>query len=164
MTESIAIRPATEGDRPTVLAFLTALSDYELPLYDGLREGADCAEEYFETTSRAVENNNALMLIAEKDGRPAGFIWFCEEMDDDVLLREDARRHGYITDLFVLPEFRGQGVARALMAAVEQRCRALGLDRLRVGAIGANQPARRFYEARGYVPVIVTHEKRLNET
>ena len=124
MTESIAIRPATEGDRPTILAFLTALSDYELPLYDGLRDGADCAEEYFETTRRAAENNNELLLIAEQGGRPTGFIWFHEDIDDDVLLREDARRHGCITDLFVLPEYRGQGIARALMAAVEQHCRA----------------------------------------
>ncbi len=163
MTESIAIRPATEGDRPTILAFLTDLSDYEFPLYDGLRRGADCAEEYFETTSRAAENNNELLLIAELRGRPAGFIWFHEEMDNDVLLREDARRHGYISDLFVLPEFRGQGIARALLAAVEQRCRALGLDRLRVAAIGPNQPARRFYEDQGYAPAIVIHEKRLGD-
>jgi GNAT superfamily N-acetyltransferase len=55
-----------------------------------------------------------------------------------------------IKRMFVVPGARGRGVARALLAALEDEARALGYDVARLDT-GAKQPhAERMYRAAGY--------------
>lgn len=55
-----------------------------------------------------------------------------------------------IKRMFVAPSVRGTGVAVALLRAIEEEARAMGLDRL-VLETGTEQPdAMRFYEREGY--------------
>jgi GNAT superfamily N-acetyltransferase len=57
---------------------------------------------------------------------------------------------GEIKRMFVAPEARGRGVARALLAALEDAARALGYERIRLDT-GAKQPhARALYASAGY--------------
>jgi GNAT superfamily N-acetyltransferase len=53
-------------------------------------------------------------------------------------------------DLAVIPEYRGRGVGRKLIAAVEEKARALGCCRVTLEVL-ADNPARRLYESMGYV-------------
>jgi len=55
-----------------------------------------------------------------------------------------------ISDLAVLPEYRGQGVGRALLAAIEQKARDLGCCRLTLEVQENNGRARHVYERAGY--------------
>ena len=55
-----------------------------------------------------------------------------------------------IHDLAVVPERRGQGVGHALLAAVEQKARALGCIKVTLEVGVDNHGARRLYEAMGY--------------
>jgi GNAT superfamily N-acetyltransferase len=58
-----------------------------------------------------------------------------------------------IKRMYVIPEARGQGVARALLHALEDAARDLGYDIARLDT-GPRQPhAQRMYEAEGYRPV-----------
>ncbi len=57
---------------------------------------------------------------------------------------------GEIEDVFVAPECMGQGVGRALMAALIDRARTLGLRRL---ALDADPHAEAFYARMGFVTV-----------
>jgi len=52
-------------------------------------------------------------------------------------------------DLSVIAEYRGQGVGRLLLAAVEEKARALGCMKVTLEVLEAN-PARKIYEAMGY--------------
>jgi len=55
--------------------------------------------------------------------------------------------------MYVTPEARGRGVARALLAALEDRARALGFTIARLDT-GPKQPvAQRLYELSGYVAI-----------
>ena len=54
---------------------------------------------------------------------------------------------GEITLLYVAPEFRFQGVSKALLAACEERARAMRLPRLR---LTTSFTARQFFLDRGY--------------
>lgn len=60
-----------------------------------------------------------------------------------------------IHDLAVLPEYRGQGVGRALLAAVEQKARELGCCKLTLEVQEYNRRARGLYEAFGFVQACV---------
>jgi ribosomal protein S18 acetylase RimI-like enzyme len=55
-----------------------------------------------------------------------------------------------IHDLAVLPEFRGQGVGRKLLAAVEQKARELDCCKLTLEVQEHNQHARGLYESFGF--------------
>jgi N-acetylglutamate synthase-like GNAT family acetyltransferase len=54
---------------------------------------------------------------------------------------------GEITLLYVAPDFRFQGVSKALLAALEDKARELGLPNC---ALVSTDTAQRFFEARGY--------------
>ena len=55
-----------------------------------------------------------------------------------------------IHDLAVLPERRGEGIGRSLLAAVESKARALGCAKLTLETQEHNSLARRLYEDVGF--------------
>lgn len=65
----------------------------------------------------------------------------------------------YLQDLFTAPTFRGLGVARALIDAVEQWARQRGCDRLYWHTRQDNHTARRLYdrvaENRGFIQYVI---------
>jgi aminoglycoside 2'-N-acetyltransferase I len=65
-----------------------------------------------------------------------------------LLYHGAALRCGYVEGLAVREDWRGQGLARALMDAVEQVVRGA----YQLGAFSASQMARELYSARGWLP------------
>lgn len=61
-------------------------------------------------------------------------------------------RIGEIESLSVLPEFRGSGLGTHLLAQLEERLRASGVDDLVLGVLPGNHDALRLYERLGYRP------------
>lgn len=55
----------------------------------------------------------------------------------------------YLEDLFVLPEFRGRGIGKALMAAVARAAVERGCGRLEWSVLNWNTPAIGFYRSLG---------------
>jgi len=55
-----------------------------------------------------------------------------------------------IHDLAVVPEWRGKGVGRLLLNAVERKARELGCCKLTLEVLENNRVARRLYEAVGF--------------
>ncbi len=55
-----------------------------------------------------------------------------------------------ISDLAVLPEYRGRGFSRSLLAAVEKKARALGCCKITLEVQENNTLARRTYERGGF--------------
>jgi GNAT superfamily N-acetyltransferase len=132
------IRPATRDDVPQILAFIHGLAEYErepdavtATEDDLLRDGFGPNPFYF-------------CLIAEHNGNPAGFAFYFFNYSTWM-----GRPGLYLEDLFVLPEFRGFGIGKALLqrvaaVAVENRC-----PRLQWEVLDWNTPAIDFYAAMG---------------
>ncbi|NUM74981.1 GNAT family N-acetyltransferase, partial [candidate division KSB1 bacterium] len=66
-----------------------------------------------------------LILLAEQENRPAGFIM-------GVKRRASAEGLGYVKLLAVDPSMRRQGIGRQLLQTLEQKLRAAGAKALRV--------------------------------
>ena len=76
-----------------------------------------------------------------------------EEVDDmDLTNAEDETREGeyYIDSLAVLPEYRGQGIARSLMQHQIEHAATLGLPIATLLVDPDNPPALRLYESLGF--------------
>jgi GNAT superfamily N-acetyltransferase len=82
-------------------------------------------------------------LVAWLDGRPAGCVGWRSRGSADAELKR----------MWVTQEFRGRGVAKALLQAVEDSARAAGRTRM-VLETGTEQPeAIGLYVAAGYTPI-----------
>ncbi len=60
-----------------------------------------------------------------------------------------------ITEIHVVPEFRGMGIGDALLDHAEDEARRLGYRYCALHTLASN-PARRFYDRRGYLNVMTT--------
>jgi GNAT superfamily N-acetyltransferase len=83
-------------------------------------------------------------LIAEHDGQPAGFALFFYNYSTWM-----GRPGIYLEDLFVLPEFRGLGIGKALLRRVAAVAMEKGCERLQWEVLDWNTPAIDFYSAMG---------------
>lgn len=71
--------------------------------------------------------------IQHKVREGGGFLAFVESEIAGGVVYEPRDGYLYLGRLAVLPNFRGQGISRALVEAVEQAARQLNLPRVRVG-------------------------------
>ena len=112
--------------------------------------GWDKPSAQFERYVAEAEAGDRVCLVAEVDGRLAGYCTLCWESGYPSFR---AARIPEIVDLNVLPDFRRRGVATALMDALEREAATRGdTIGLGVGLYADYGPAQRMYVARGYLP------------
>jgi ribosomal protein S18 acetylase RimI-like enzyme len=135
----VTIRRATKNDRE-LLRELWEEFEEELDQPAYLRE---TWEEAWADLSDTVREGVA--LVAEQDGRAVGFL-FC-------VLGDTGRQTAHVTDIYVRPEARRQGIGQALLAEVLEPAREAGFDHVSLEVMLRNADARRLYERLGFVPV-----------
>ena len=84
-------------------------------------------------------------LVARVDGRPAGLAIYLEGFST-FACQPLVNLH----DFMVSEQFRGQGVAQRLLAALEDRARALGCCKLTLEVLEGNVPAKALYKKMGF--------------
>lgn len=132
------IRKATEGDVPEILALIRALAAYERAPDAVKATEADLREHGF------GPNPYFQCLIAEEDGRPAGFAFYFFDFSTWM-----GRPGIYLEDIFVYPEFRGRGIGKALLRRVAAVAVEKGCARLKWEVLEWNTPAIEFYRSMG---------------
>ena len=137
---AIIVRDAVRADAALILRFITDLAVYERLEHEVVATAADIERELFGPRPRVF------CQIAEIDGRPAGFaLWY-------YTFSTFQGRHGiWLEDLFVDPAVRGQGIGKALLRDLAQRCAREELGRLEWAVLDWNQPSIDFYAAQGAV-------------
>ena len=157
----LVIRPYRETDRDAVIAAEIDLQEYERTLHDTRLPGAAVMEAYLDRLQQRVAAQSGAILIAEEDGRFLGLVACVVARDDAVQETADSNVYGYITDIYVVPDRRGSGLAQALLRAAEAHLAPTGVSRVRLSVLAANAMARRAYEKHGFEPYEVMYEKRL---
>ena len=130
--ETITVREATPDDATTLARMLD--------LFDGM--GAAPAQ----VAARMVACESVLTtFLGEMDGQPVGFA--CLRLVPHLQGDEpDAE----LTDIYVEAPFRRHGVARALIARVEEAARASGASEMVIITDFDNEVAQAAYRAAGY--------------
>ena len=134
----ITIRKAAKADIPQILAFIRALADFEHAPEAAVATEADLERDGF--GPRPFYD----CLIAEHDGRPAGFALYFFNYSTWL-----GRPGLYLEDLFVYPELRGKGIGKALLQQVAAVAVENGCQRLQWEVLDWNAPAIDFYRAMG---------------
>jgi GNAT superfamily N-acetyltransferase len=138
---TLVIRAAEPKDVPVMAELIRQLArfeklEHEVVLTEDLvMEGLFGARPYAEAR------------IAEEDGQPIGFALFFHTFSTFL-----ARPGLYLEDLFVLPQHRGRGVGRALLAHLARVAAERGCGRLEWAVLNWNSEAIRLYERLGAHP------------
>ena len=132
------IRKATAADAALILEFIRALAAFERA------PNAVTATEEGLLRDGFGPNPFYYCLIAEHNGRPAGFAFYFFNYSTWV-----GRPGIYVEDLFVLPEFRRRGIGKVLLKQVAAIALEHGCQRLQWEVLDWNTPAIDFYRAMG---------------
>jgi GNAT superfamily N-acetyltransferase len=138
----VRLERATERDVPVILALIKSLAEYER------MAGHVVADEALVHASLFGPAPSAEVVVARAGGEAVGFaVWFHSY---STFL---SRRGLYLEDLFVVPEWRGRGVGRALLVylaqvAVERNC-----GRMEWSVLNWNETAIGFYRSLGAKPM-----------
>ena len=159
----IRIEAFQPSDFRSVVAFVEAIQEHEREQVPDLRPGPEIGTQYAEMLMRTTVERNGCMVMARTGAGTVGFACAWIEKDDDPLLRDDARTHAYVSDLFVDQNWRRQGIASRLMDEIEATMQSRGCSRIRVCAKAANQLAIACYTVRGYQPYEIIFAKRLDD-
>lgn len=158
MTAPLIIRPATPDDRPHLRRAIVELQDYERLRHPTRLPGEQVADVYLDWMVRQAEANG-IVLVAERDDSFIGFVAGWIEQTDNIGETADSNRFGYISDLCVMPAFRGQQIAAQLLDGIEQYFRRIDVIRLRINALAVNRSAWTSYERAGFLPYEILYEK-----
>ncbi|HST55559.1 MAG TPA: GNAT family N-acetyltransferase [Solirubrobacteraceae bacterium] len=132
------IRPAQPDDVPLLLELFAGLAEYEHLTHELRTTEQQLADALF------APNPAASALIAERDSAALGYALFFPTFSSFL-----GTSGVWLEDLFVVPDHRGQGVGKALIAAVAAHVVARGGARLEWAALDWNTPALGFYKRLG---------------
>jgi GNAT superfamily N-acetyltransferase len=134
----IRIERATERDVPLILELINGLAVYEKLAHEVTATEAGLRETLFGARPAAD------VIIAYAGDTPAGFALFFPNYSTFL-----GKPGLYLEDLFVRPEYRGQGLGLALMKRLAQIAVERGCGRFEWSVLDWNEPAIGFYRGLG---------------
>ena len=135
------IRPVRRGDEAELAAMIHELAEFE-------RAAAECTVTESQLGTALFGDRPVVFgHIAEVDGTPAAAaLWFYNFSTWDGVAGI------YLEDLFVRPQFRRRGLARALLSTLARECVEHGYSRLSWAVLDWNADAIATYDALGGKP------------
>ena len=142
----VEVRSAEPADLPTVMRLWASGRDEMVRL----GRAAAPVEQIAPRLERGMRMGELEVLIARRDGRPAGFVVLRETPLS--FLQEPALS---IDELFVEPEHRRHGVARAMLSRVASRAERSGADQIVSSVTPLARETHRFFARLGFIPLTV---------
>ena len=134
-------RFARREDTGLILQFIRELADYEKMLDQVVADEATLEEWLF-------DKQKAEVLFVMADGKEAGFALFFHNFSTFL-----GRAGLYLEDLYVKPEYRGQGYGKAILKKLAQIAVERGCGRLEWWCLNWNRPSIDFYLSLGAEPM-----------
>lgn len=132
------VEEATEQDISIILKFIKWLAEYEK-----LSHEVVATEERLRVTLFGARRTTEI-IIGYAGTEPAGFAVFFHNYSTFL-----GRPGLYVEDLFVLPEWRGRGLGKRMLAYIARLAVTRGCGRLEWAVLDWNEPAIRFYTSLG---------------
>lgn len=135
--KQLTFRKAEETDCGLILRFIRALAAYEKML-DEVVATEDLLRDWL------FRKHSAEVLFACEDGKEVGFALFFHNFSTFV-----GRAGLYLEDLYVLPEYRGNGYGKALLKQLASIAVERGCGRMEWVCLDWNRPSIDFYRSLG---------------
>jgi GNAT superfamily N-acetyltransferase len=142
MIDSLKIRKAISADAESIHKMIMELAEYE-QLLDEVSISVSDLEKLLESSDSFVE-----ILIAEYESSPVGYALYFHNYSTFL-----GKAGIYLEDLFVKPEFRGEGIGKSLLEYVIKLAKERNCGRVEWSVLDWNEPAIEFYKNRGAHPL-----------
>ena len=129
------------ADRDAVLSFQYVVYEGNFP---GFRVTAEFLREYAQQIKMASRSPYEKLYVLDDNGQVCGFIWMEVRgtMIDPLI--------GYIKNIYVAPQWRGQGYAQALLHAADEWFMRQGCTKASLDVSVCNEQAINCYRHAGY--------------
>lgn len=137
---------------------------------DALEDARSLIRAHFTAHSSAhtpEETERVLAALPSPYVAPGGGIWVAYEGETalgSAALQPQSDDAGELKRMFVRPEARGRGVARALAQHVIADARRRGYSRLRLGTLTTMHAAQQLYLSLGFTPVPAYRQVEFGDT
>lgn len=150
----LTVRQATTHDAQALgeLGIALMRTHYAFDAQRFLTPAEHDAEGYARFLASQLDADDAIVLVAERDGHVVGYVYAAVEPLSWKDLRDEA---GYIHDLLVVDDARRLGVGDALLDRAIAWLRERGMPRVLLGTAAQNDTARRLFERRGFRPTMI---------
>jgi len=135
---NLILRFAQADDYSVLFKLIQGLADYE-KLSHAITGNALALKEHLFGSRRYIE-----AILAESAGQAVGFALFFHNYSTFL-----TKPGIYLEDLFVLPEYRRQGIGKALITKVAQIAVERDCGRLEWSVLDWNESAQEFYRSMG---------------
>lgn len=153
----VVVRQAEIADLDKLLAFEQGVIEAERPFDATLRR--DFVRYYDMKAMLAAPDIR--VVVAEVDGELVGS-GYARIEESKPYLKHD--RHSYMGFMYTVPEYRGKGVNRKIIEALEEWSQARGVTEIRLEVYVENASAIRAYEKIGFAGSILKMSKSLSES
>ena len=154
------IRLATAADLPALgrLGALLIRTHYAFDPQRFMEPGTDPADGYAWFLGKQLKDVDAVVFVAEQDGKVIGYVYAALEPVSWKELRDAC---GFIHDVLVEEQERRSGTATALMEAAIGWLREQGAPRVILGTAEKNEGAQRLFAKLGFRRTMVEMTREL---
>jgi ribosomal protein S18 acetylase RimI-like enzyme len=153
----IAVRRADQQDVPVVVRLNHALFQEDAGQRDHMMNLNWPQEEGHEYFTKHLRSEKSIGLLAETEGEVIGYL--IGYVKSGSSLRRVTMAE--LESMYVIREYRSQGVGERLVKEFLGWCREQGAERVSVTAYAANEGAVSFYKRLGFLPKSITLELEL---
>ncbi|MFC1768559.1 GNAT family N-acetyltransferase [Nanoarchaeota archaeon] len=108
------------------------------------KNGRSIVEEFYK---KHIRSKNGQVFIAEDKGKPIGY---CLVYIDNNIPVFELEKLGYISDMFLLKEYRRKGISSLFFKESKKWCKKKGLKYMSINVNSVNSVARKVYRSWGF--------------
>jgi len=142
MKNEIIIKPATKEDVPLILSFIKKIAEYEKLLHEVTATEEILRESLF------GNKPSAEVIFAYADTKPVAYAIYFYNFSTFI-----GKKGLYLEDLFVLPEFRGEGIGKKMLLYLINKAAKENCGRMEWAVLDWNESAINFYKSLGAKPM-----------
>ena len=137
MTNILTFREATREDCALILDFIVDIARYE-KLEHEVVATVEILEEWI------FDKQSAWVIFPMVDGKEVGYAVYCRNFSTFL-----GRAGMYLEDIYIMPEYRNQGIGKALFVRLAEIAKERGYGRMEWVCLDWNTPSIDFYKKLG---------------
>ncbi|HVI43247.1 MAG TPA: GNAT family N-acetyltransferase [Chitinophaga sp.] len=158
----LTITPIRIREHYTLISsMMEGLHNNEHSLFSKTASWQSIEADYMQHVISTQDECDGTCLMAYMAEKPAGFIFGYVEEADESRIEDYTGNTLYVSDGYVVPEFRRQGIYRQLNDVMEKTYIAKGIRRLVRYTLSNNLRMQQFLSSQKYEPVRLVYEKWL---
>lgn len=138
---------------------MRGLHENERQLYPKTALWSDIGFSYMKHVIYMQDHCNGICIVAWWRDDIIGFIFGYTEEEDESRCEEASGTIAYISDGFVMPNWRGKSVYSTLNSRLESCFAEMGIKRFTRFTLWNNEPMKAFLEQQGYTITRLLYEK-----